>query len=300
MSVIAANYAVRICRLQDVAAKMVLTALAWQARKETPHLAHMSNEDIRSSTGLKSVNGVKDALRRLVSAGEVRVLHIGGRTYGIGRAADFELLGVRRWIEAGKPSQSDGLEGEELSEFDGKVSAFDGKPSDSDGKLSASDTHRHRHSKTIRRSAAALTPATSSPSHPPKKDEAATGAPESKPRKAKVEGIESWSADRPLPHSVGFRQWWGEFVEFRRGKIKGRHHPLTDQAARIILSELAAVNEWQAVEAIKTAIASGYIKPWVDKFRGKNGAAPVAPAPQRSGPSALERSLERARMEVAA
>jgi hypothetical protein len=144
------------------------------------------------------------------------------------------------------------------------------------------------------------TPATPSPSHPPKKDEAATGAPESKPRKAKAEGIESWSADRPLPHSVGFRQWWGEFVEFRRGKIKGRHHPLTDQAARIILSELAAVNEWQAVEAIKTAIASGYIKPWVDKFRGKNGAAPVTPAPQRSGPSALERSLERARMEVAA
>jgi hypothetical protein len=144
------------------------------------------------------------------------------------------------------------------------------------------------------------TPATSSSSHPPKKDEAATGAPESKPRKAKVEGIESWSADRPLPHSVGFRQWWGEFVEFRRGKIKGRHHPLTAQAARIILGELAAVNEWQAVEAIKTAIASGYIKPWVDKFRGKNGAAPVAPAPQRCGPSALERSLQRARMEVAA
>jgi hypothetical protein len=143
------------------------------------------------------------------------------------------------------------------------------------------------------------TPATSSPSHPPKKDETATGAPESKPRKAKVEGIESWSADRPLPHSVGFRQWWGEFVEFRRGKIKGRHHPLTDQAARIILGELAAVNEWQAVEAIKTAIASGYIKPWVDKFRGKNGAAPVAPAPQRSGPSALERSLQRARLEAA-
>jgi hypothetical protein len=143
------------------------------------------------------------------------------------------------------------------------------------------------------------TPATPSPSHPPKKVVAATGAPESKPRKAKVEGIESWSADRPLPHSVGFRQWWGEFVEFRRGKIKGRHHPLTDQAARIILGELAAVNEWQAVEAIKTAIASGYIKPWVDKFRGKNGAAPVAPAPQRSGPSALERSLQRARLEAA-
>jgi hypothetical protein len=144
------------------------------------------------------------------------------------------------------------------------------------------------------------TPATSSPSHPPKKDEPTTGVPEPKPRKAKVEGIESWSADRPLPHSSGFRQWWGEFVEFRRGKIKGRHHPLTEQAARIILSDLATVNEWQAVEAIKTAIASGYIKPWVDKFRGKNGAEPVSPSPRPSGPSALELSLQRARMEAAA
>ena len=142
--------------------------------------------------------------------------------------------------------------------------------------------------------------ATTSPSHPPKKDGAATGASEPNPRKAKVEGIESWPADRPLPHGVGFRKWWGEFVEFRRGKIKGRHHPLTEQAARIILGELAAVNEWQAVEAIKTAIASGYIKPWVDKFRGKNGAQPVSPAPQVAGPSALERSLQRVRMEVAA
>jgi hypothetical protein len=144
------------------------------------------------------------------------------------------------------------------------------------------------------------TPATPSPSHPSEKDEAATGAREPKPRKAKVEGIESWSADRPLPHSVGFRQWWGEFVEFRRGKIKGRYHPLTEQAARIILGELAAVNEWQAVEAIKTAIASGYIKPWVDKFRGKNGAQPISPSPRPSGPSALELSLQRARMEAAA
>ena len=161
----------------------------------------------------------------------------------------------------------------------------------------------HRDTPTIRtykNNTLGDTPATLSPSHPPKKDGAATGAPAPRPSKAKVEGIESWSADRPLPHSVGFRQWWGEFVEFRRGKIKGRHHPLTDQAARIILGELATVNEWQAVEAVKTAIASGYIKPYTDKFRGKNGGAPVSPAPQQSGPSALERSLMRARMEVAA
>ena len=144
------------------------------------------------------------------------------------------------------------------------------------------------------------TPATLSPSHPLTEGEVSMYAPDPVPPKPKTVGIESWSADRPLPHSVGFRQWWGEFVEFRRGKIKGRHHPLTEQAARIILAELATVNEWQAVEAVKTAIASGYIKPYTDKFRGKSGAAPVPPTPQSSGPSALERSLQRARMEVAA
>ena len=69
MSVAAANYAVRICRLQDVAAKMVLTALAWKSHQDAPHLAFIGNEQLRQETGLKSVNGVKDALRRLVAAG---------------------------------------------------------------------------------------------------------------------------------------------------------------------------------------------------------------------------------------
>ena len=161
----------------------------------------------------------------------------------------------------------------------------------------------HRDTSTIRttkNNTLGDTPATTSPSHPLTEDEVAMYAPDPEPPKPKTAGIQSWPADRPLPHGVGFRKWWGEFVEFRRGKIKGRHHPLTEQAARIILGELAAVNEWQAVEAVKTAIASGYIKPWVDKFRGKNGAQPVSPAPQVSGPSALERSLQRVRMEVAA
>jgi hypothetical protein len=147
------------------------------------------------------------------------------------------------------------------------------------------------------------TPATSSPSHPPKKDEAATGAPESKPRKAKVP-VEVVGPDSlPLPHSgSGFHKWWGEFCEFRTGKIRGRNNPMTLRAAKIILDELATVNEWQAVEAIKTAIACAYVKPYTDKYRDKRGGAHnPQPLPQQtSGPSALERSLQRARMEVAA
>jgi hypothetical protein len=147
------------------------------------------------------------------------------------------------------------------------------------------------------------TPATPSPSHPLKKDVAATGAPESKPRKAKVP-VEVVGPDSlPLPHSgSGFHKWWGEFCEFRTGKIRGRNNPMTLRAAKIILDELATVNEWQAVEAIKTAIACAYVKPYTDKYRDKRGGVHnPQPLPQQtSGPSALERSLERARMEVAA
>jgi hypothetical protein len=147
------------------------------------------------------------------------------------------------------------------------------------------------------------TPATLSPSHPPKREEPETGAPEPEPRKAKAP-VEVVGPDSlPLPHSgSGFYKWWGEFCEFRRGKIRGRNNPLTRLAATIILAELGTVNEWQAVEAIKTAIACAYVKPYTDKYRDKRGGAQnPQPLPQQaSGPSALERSLQRARMEVAA
>jgi hypothetical protein len=147
------------------------------------------------------------------------------------------------------------------------------------------------------------TPAILSPSHPPSEDDIATGAPEPKPRRAKV-AVEVVGPDSlPLPHSgSGFHKWWGEFCEFRTGKIRGRNAPMTLRAAKIILDELATVNEWQAVEAIKTAIACAYVKPYTDKYRDKRGGAQnPQPLPQQtSGPSALERSLQRVRMEAAA
>jgi hypothetical protein len=277
MSVKAANYAIRHCGLQDVAAKMVLTSLAWQARKETPHLAHMSNEDIRRHTGLKSINGVKDALRRLVDAGEIRVREIGGRTYGIGRAADFELLGVKRWIESGEPSDSDSLEQEEPSESDGKVSAFDGKPSESDEKPSASDTHRHRHLKTTIQSADAPAPAIPSPSLPSSEKEAP------KPKRATAPKFDP--ASIPLPHGPGLARAWAEFAQHRR-EIRA---PLTPTAAKRIIDDLAAVNEAAAVEALRKSVKHGW--------RGCFVEAPAKPVivelpPQgRPKQTALERSL---------
>jgi hypothetical protein len=288
MSVKAANYAIRFCGLQDVAAKMVLTALAWQARKETPHFAHMSNEDIRRHTGLKSINGVKDALRRLVDAGEIRVREIGGRTYGIGRAADFELLGVKRWIESGEPSESDSFEQDEPSESDGKVSAFDGKPSESDEKPSASDTHRQRHSKTTRQSADAPATATTSPSLPSSSEKTY------KPRKPSTPAFDP--ASIPLPHGPGFQKWWLHFVEHRASPIKGRRNPLTPLAAKIILGELSAVNEQQAVESIKKCIAAGWVKPFPPEPPQKPTIVELPPQ-GRPKQTALERSLEEMRRQ---
>jgi len=284
MSVKAANYAIRVCGLQDVAAKMVLTALAWQAHKNTPHLAHMSNEDIRRHTGLKSINGVKDALRRLVDAGEIRVREIGGRTYGIGRAADFELPGVKRWIESGEPSESDSLEQDQPSEFDGKVSAFDGKPSESDEKPSASDTHRHRLSKTERQSAAAPAVATASPSLPISEKAAP------KPKKTPASKFDP--ATLPLPHGLGLARAWQRFIQHRR-EIG---HRLTPLASTDIIADLAKVNEAAGVEAINKSIKNG----WRGVFVDPPATAPkLVTLPPQGQPkqTALERSLAEMRQK---
>lgn len=154
MSVQAANYALRACNLKDDVARHVLTALAWRTKKETPHLVFMKNEDIREDTGLTSVNGVKNAISRLVAAGEVRVIDVGGRLKKRGAlACDFELVGVRQWIEASEPERREwrgpfaeeakvSRGDDELSRRDSKVSCGDGMVSRGDSKLSWRDTHR--------------------------------------------------------------------------------------------------------------------------------------------------------------
>ena len=267
MSVKAANYAIRFCGLQDVAAKMVLTTLAWKSDQATPHLAYMSNEQLREQAGLKSVNGLKETVRRLVAAGELRVLRVGGRNL----ATEYELSGYLRHAETAEVSPSD------ISDYDSKVS-----PNDTNRQIT---TVKCRHltpkdkdnNKTERQSADAPAPATSSPSLPISEKAAP------KPKKAPAPKFDP--ASIPLPHGPGFARAWAEFAQHRR-ELRA---PLTPTAAKRIIDDLAAVNEVAAVEALRKSVKHGW--------RGCFVEAPAKPVivelpPQgRPKQTALERSL---------
>jgi hypothetical protein len=105
MSAEAANYAHRVCKLMDGPARHVLGALGWRSKTETPHQVYMKHSDLIEDTGIKTVGGIKKIIRRLVAANEVRVVEVGGRVKGRALATDYELVGVRQWIEAGKPER---------------------------------------------------------------------------------------------------------------------------------------------------------------------------------------------------
>ena len=280
MSVEATNYAVRVCRLQDSAAKMVLVALAWKSQQETPHLAFIGNEQLREETGLKSVNGVKDALRRLVAAGEVRIVEVGGR----GQATNYELVGVKQWLESGEVSPFD------ISDGDSKVS-----PSDANCQMA---TVKCRHltpidNKTIKtkdKGADAPAPAITSPSPliPAKVV--------SPPKKTKFD-----PSLISLPHGAGLANAWGEFAQHRR-EIKA---PLTPTAASRIVADLAAVNELTAVEALRKSVKHGWRGVFVDappdgpKVVHIPRVGPVQPSDAERRMLALE-ALQAQRMEGAA
>jgi hypothetical protein len=273
MSVAATNYAIRFCGLQDVAAKMALTALAWKSDQATPHLAHMSNEQLREETGLKSVNGIKEALRRLVAAGEVTVLRVGGRNL----ATEYELSGYLRHVQTAEVSPSD------ISDYDSKVS-----PNDTNRQIT---TVKCRHltpkdkdnNKTEDISADAPAPATASPSPPSSSEKA------SKPRKPSTPKFDP--ASLPLPHGPGLARAWAEFAQHRR-EIRA---PLTPTAAKRIVDDLAAVNEAAGVEALRKSVKHGW--------RGCFVEAPAKPTivelpPQgRPKQTALERSLAEMRRQ---
>lgn len=114
---------------------------------------------------------------------------------------------------------------------------------------------------------------TSSPSLPSSSVETVPAP--AKPRPLKPKTAASDLSGLSLPHGSGFREWWSHFVEHRASPIKGRRNPLTVRAAQIILGELATVNEQQAVESIKKAIASGWVKPYLPDKVVAAAAAPV-------------------------
>lgn len=272
MSVVAANYAVNICNLQDVAAKMVLTVLAWRAPKETPDEASMTFAMLQERSGLKSRNGVKDALRRLIDAGEVEVLRAGSP----GAAARYRLLRV---------SQQPEVSASDRSNADTYGSNADTYGSNGDTQVSASDPYKtNRLSKTINTSADAPAPAISSPSLPSSSERA------NKPKRAPAPKFDP--ASLPLPHGPGLARAWAEFAQHRR-EIKA---PLTPTAAKRIVDDLAAVNEAAAVEALRKSVKHG----WRGVFVDPPAAAPkLVTLPPQGQPkqTALERSLAEMRQK---
>jgi DNA-binding MarR family transcriptional regulator len=152
------------------------------------------------------------------------------------------------------------------------------------------ETPTIRNIKERNKGADAPAPAISSPSLPISEKAAP------KPKKAPAPKFDP--ASIPLPHGPGFQKWWLHFVEHRSNPIKGRRNPLTPLAAKIILGELSAVNEQQAVESIKKCIAAGWVKP----FPPEPPTAPklVTLTPQgQPKQTALERSLAEMREQFA-
>jgi hypothetical protein len=274
MSVAAANYAVNVCNLQDVAAKMVLTVLAWRAPKETPNEASMTVAMLQERSGLKSRNGVKDALRRLIDAGEIKVLRAGGP----GTAAKYQLLRVGQHLEV---SASD------RSATDPYGSNGDTYGSNGDAQVSASDPYKtNRLSKTINTSADAPAPAISSPSLPISEKAAP------KPKKAPAPKFDP--ASIPLPHGPGLARAWAEFAQHRR-EIRA---PLTPTAAQRIIDDLAAVNEAVAVEALRKSVKHGWRGCFVEAPAAKPTLVTLPPQGQPKQ-TALEKHLAEQREQFA-
>ena len=276
MSVLAANYAIRFCRLQDSVARHVLTVLGWATDPETPDQVYMSNEAIREATGLRSANGVKDALRRLIEAGELEVVNVGGRIAGtLGVATEFYLPGVRRHMESDK-----------VSNGDGRYQMATGKVSNGDGRYQMATANRHHlipiDKDSLKDSDKEIAPATSSPSLPTIAEKAP------KPKKAPAPKFDP--SVLPLPHGSALTAAWAEFAQHRR-EIKA---PLTPTAAKRILDDLGAVNVRDALEALRKSVKHGWRGVFVER-----SADPVVVElpPKPKGPSPLEISLAKMRAE---
>jgi hypothetical protein len=232
MSVAATDYVINACNLQDVAAKMVLTVLAWRSPQDRPNEASLTVAMIRQRSGLKSRNGVKDALRRLIEAGEIKVLVAGTP----GTASKYKLLRVQQYMEQSKVSPFD------RSDADTYGSNADTYGSNGDTRVSASDPYKTtRLNKTNKTSAKAPAPAISSPSQP-------SSPP--KPSRAKFD-----PCLLPLPHtSARFASTWADWVEHRRQIRK----PLTEVAAKRLLAQLAKFTESAAIDKMDRAMAAGW------------------------------------------
>jgi hypothetical protein len=276
MSVAAVNYAVRICRLQDVAAKMVLTALAWKSQQETPYLAFIGNEQLRQETGLKSVNGVKDALRRLIAAGEVRIIEVGGR----GQSTNYELVGVKQWLESGEVSPFD------ISDGDSKVSASDSKCQMATVKYRHLTPIDNKTIKTEDKGADAPAPAASQPSLP---SSSPVAVPPPKPRPQKTKRAAPDHSSLRFPTAPALLMPGRTSSSTALSPIKGRINP-NPPRRRIVLSDLAASTNSRPLKQSKdrhrTRLARCHIR---DKPADAPKVVPIRTGPRQ--PSDAEKRM---------
>jgi hypothetical protein len=219
---------------------------------------------------------VARCLRRLQDRGELIMVEKGHRKLA-GDGAEASI-----WKIPGVSAEM-GLRMRPVSERD--PSSVTMRP-----KWSHDETPTIRNIKERNKGAGAPAPAISSPSLPSSEKEAP------KPKRAPTPKFDP--ASIPLPHGPGFQKWWLHFVEHRSNPIKGRRNPLTPLAAKIILGELAAVNEQQAVESIKKCIAAGWVKPFPPEPPAKPTLVTLPPQGQPKQ-TALERSLAEMREQFA-
>ena len=208
----------------------------------------------------------------------------------VGRAVErcveagwLEIEQEARWEKGSKLARNFRIKlGDNLSEMGGNLSKLGDNLSEMGGNLSPQNKENNQNNQNQGASA------TASPSLPPS---SAVERPPQKPRPKKPKAVAEDLSALQLPHAAGFHKWWSHFVEHRAAPIKGRMNPLTVRAAEIILGQLAAVNEQQAVEAIKDCIASGWVKPYPPK---PADSIRIAPPVVRQGPvepSGVERRM---------
>lgn len=89
-----------------------------------------------------------------------------------------------------------------------------------------------------------------------------------------------------LPHGTGLAHAWAEFAQHRR-EIKA---PLTPTAAQRIIADLAAVNEANAVEALRKSVKHGWRGVFLDALKDTPKVLHI-PRTGPVAPSAVERRM---------
>lgn len=256
--------------------KLVLLRLA--CFSEADGTCWAAPEMLEASTGMTRRN-IYRCMDRLVANGWLVIL-------GEKRVENGRML-CRRYRIAFVNDNLSVDSSDNLSNISDNLSSGSDNLSFSSDNLST-DNKEKEHNEVKEQSADAPAPAISSPSLPSSSERA------NKPKRAPAPKFDP--ASIPLPHGPGFQKWWLHFVEHRSNPIKGRRNPLTPLAAKIILGELAAVNEQQAVEAIKKCIAAGWVKPFPPEPPAKPTLVTLPPQGQPKQ-TALERHLAEMRQK---